>query len=79
MRVQSWHRSPARPFPPFELTDSAPLGTMARWPRHAWTSIFTYAVILILFPILCYLAYAWVRGEWVGLNHFFSGPATGID
>ena len=52
---------------------------MARWPRHAWTSIFTYAVILILFPILCYLAYAWVRGEWVGFNRFFSGQPSGIE
>ena len=37
---------------------------MARWPRHTWTSIFTYTVILVMFPILCYLAYAWVRGDW---------------
>jgi hypothetical protein len=35
---------------------------MARWPRHTWTSIFTYAVVFILFPIICFLAYRWVRG-----------------
>jgi hypothetical protein len=35
---------------------------MARWPRHAWTTIFTYATVFVLFPILCWLAYAWVRG-----------------
>ena len=35
---------------------------MARWPRHVWTSIFTYATVFILFPLLCLLAYAWVRG-----------------
>ena len=36
---------------------------MARWPRHAWTTIFTYATVFMLFPILCWLAYAWVRGQ----------------
>ena len=35
---------------------------MARWPRHVWTSIFTYATVFVLFPLLCLLAYAWVRG-----------------
>jgi hypothetical protein len=38
--------------------------SMARWPRHVWTSIFTYAAVFVLFPLLCLLAYAWVRG-WV--------------
>jgi hypothetical protein len=37
---------------------------MARWPRHVWTSIFTYATVFVLFPLLCLLAYAWVRG-WI--------------
>lgn len=37
---------------------------MARWPRHVWTSIFTYGTVFVLFPLLCLLAYAWVRG-WV--------------
>jgi hypothetical protein len=37
---------------------------MARWPRHVWTSIFTYATVFLLFPLLCLLAYAWVRG-WI--------------
>ena len=35
---------------------------MARWPRHVWTSIFTYATVFVLFPLLCLLAYAWVTG-----------------
>jgi hypothetical protein len=35
---------------------------MARWPRHFWTSIFTYGVIFVMFPLLCWLAYAWVQG-----------------
>jgi hypothetical protein len=39
-------------------------GGMARWPRHVWTSIFTYATVFVLFPLLCLLAYAWVRG-WI--------------
>ena len=37
---------------------------MARWPRHVWTSIFTYGVIYVGFPLLCLLAYAWVR-QWI--------------
>jgi hypothetical protein len=35
---------------------------MARWPRHAWTTLFTYGTMFVLFPILCWLAYAYVRG-----------------
>jgi hypothetical protein len=35
---------------------------MARWPRHAWTTLFTYGVIFIAFPLLCWLAWKWVRG-----------------
>jgi hypothetical protein len=35
---------------------------MARWPRHVWTTIATYALVFILFPLLCALAYFWVRG-----------------
>lgn len=35
---------------------------MARWPHRRWTSIFTYAVVFVLFPLFCLLAYAWVRG-----------------
>lgn len=35
---------------------------MARWPRHVWTSIYTYGIIFVGFPLLCLLAYAWVRG-----------------
>jgi len=35
---------------------------MARWPRHFWTSVFTYGTIFILFPLFCAAAYAWVRG-----------------
>jgi hypothetical protein len=36
---------------------------MARWPRHAWTTLFTYGSIFILFPLLGYLAMLWVRGR----------------
>jgi hypothetical protein len=35
---------------------------MARWPRNLWSTVATYAAIFILLPMLCYLAYAWVRG-----------------
>ena len=38
--------------------------TMARWPRHVWTSIFTYGIVFVLFPLLCLLAYAWVH-QWI--------------
>lgn len=34
---------------------------MARWPRHVWTTIFTYITIFVLFPIICLLAVLWVR------------------
>jgi hypothetical protein len=36
---------------------------MARWPRSAWTTIFTYGTIFILFPLLCWLALAFVQGR----------------
>jgi hypothetical protein len=39
---------------------------MARWPRHTWTSIYTYASVFVLFPLLCLLAYGWVRGWFSG-------------
>jgi len=35
---------------------------MARWPRSVWTTVFTYAAIFVAFPLLCYLAWLWVRG-----------------
>jgi hypothetical protein len=35
---------------------------MARWPRSVWTTIFTYGAIFVGFPLLCYLAWLWVRG-----------------
>lgn len=35
---------------------------MARWPRHVWTTIFTYVLIFVVFPLLCALAVYWVRG-----------------
>jgi hypothetical protein len=35
---------------------------MARWPRHFWTTLFTYGTIFLLFPLLGFLAYAWIRG-----------------
>jgi len=36
---------------------------MARWPRHLWTTLFTYGVIFIGFPLLCLLFWWWVRGS----------------
>ena len=36
---------------------------MARWPRHAWTTLFTYAIIFVGFPTLCLLFWMWVRGR----------------
>ena len=38
------------------------LAAMARWPRQTWTTLFTYLTVFLLFPVLCLLAYAWVRG-----------------
>jgi hypothetical protein len=35
---------------------------MARWPRNVWTTLFTYGAIFLLFPLLAWLAYAWVQG-----------------
>jgi hypothetical protein len=35
---------------------------MARWPRHMWTTLFTYGTMFVLFPVLCWLAYAYVQG-----------------
>ena len=37
---------------------------MARWPRHVWTTIFTYGAIFVLFPLLALAAYGWIRGWW---------------
>jgi hypothetical protein len=34
---------------------------MARWPKHTWTTIITYGMIFGLFPLLCVLAWVWVR------------------
>jgi hypothetical protein len=36
--------------------------SMARWPRSVRTTIFTYATVFVLFPALCWLAYAYVQG-----------------
>jgi len=36
---------------------------MARWPKRVRTTIFTYAAIFVLFPLLCYLAHLWVTGK----------------
>jgi hypothetical protein len=46
------------------LIPSRGIVIMARWPRHVWTSIFTYAIVFLLFPALCLLAYAWVQ-QWI--------------
>jgi hypothetical protein len=37
---------------------------MARWPEHIWTTLFTYGVIFIGFPLLCFVTWMWVRGGW---------------
>jgi hypothetical protein len=36
---------------------------MARWPKHLWTTLFTYGVIFVGFPLLAFLLWAWVRGH----------------
>jgi hypothetical protein len=36
---------------------------MARWPRHTWTTLYTYGIIFVMFPLLAWLAYRWVRGN----------------
>lgn len=36
---------------------------MARWPRHFWTTLFTYGTMFVLFPIVCWLAYLFVQGK----------------
>jgi hypothetical protein len=36
---------------------------MARWPRHVWTTLFTYLAVFGGFPLLCWLASRWVRGQ----------------
>jgi len=36
---------------------------MARWPRSVWTTIFTYGTVFVIFPLLCWLAYAFVQGR----------------
>lgn len=28
---------------------------MARWPRHSWTTLATYGIIFVMFPVLCWL------------------------
>ena len=35
---------------------------MARWPRQQRMTVFTYATIFLLFPLLSLLAYAYVQG-----------------
>jgi hypothetical protein len=50
-----------RPEPPGPIR--TPSNVMARWPRHFWTTLFTYGLIFVGFPLLCWLAYAWVRGS----------------
>ncbi len=34
---------------------------MARWPEHLWTTVFTYTVIFVGFPVLAFLLWWWVR------------------
>lgn len=54
----------ACPLYAFVLLGVIPNWTMARWPRQTWTTIYTYLLVLILFPLLCVAAYGWVRGWW---------------
>lgn len=35
---------------------------MARWPRHTWTTLYTYGLIMLGFPLICWLTYKFVRG-----------------
>jgi hypothetical protein len=35
---------------------------MARWPQHIWTTLFTYTVIFVGFPLLAFALWKWVRG-----------------
>jgi hypothetical protein len=35
---------------------------MARWPRSVRTTIFTYGTVFVFFPVLCWLAYAFIQG-----------------
>ena len=35
---------------------------MARWPRRHWITLFTYLAVFVGFPLLCWLAYLFVRG-----------------
>jgi hypothetical protein len=35
---------------------------MARWPTNLWTTLFTYGVIFVGFPLLALLFWWWVRG-----------------
>lgn len=37
---------------------------MARWPLRTWTTMVTYGLIFAGFPLLCWLAWAFVRGRW---------------
>lgn len=50
---------PPPAFPPPETAGTL----MARWPKHLWTTLFTYGVIFVGFPILCFLLWSWVRGR----------------
>jgi hypothetical protein len=59
-RGNAWIDPPDRSQQPRNVYNAG----MARWPRHVWTSIFTYATVFVLFPLLCLLAYAWVKG-WI--------------
>jgi hypothetical protein len=38
------------------------MNAMARWPRTTWASLYTLAVVFVLFPLACLVAYLWVRG-----------------
>ena len=35
---------------------------MGRWPDNRRSNLIAFALIFVLFPLLAWLAYAWVRG-----------------
>ena len=35
---------------------------MAQWPDNKFTTWFTYGLVFVGFPILCWLAWLWMKG-----------------
>lgn len=36
---------------------------MAHWPDNRFTTWFTYLIVFVGFPILCWLSWWWLRGR----------------